>query len=216
MAIYYTYLIGWSKLNRWYYGVRYAKDAHPNELWMRYFTSSKVVKKFVEINGEPDVIEIRKTFDSPSKARLWESRVLTRMRVSSDNRFLNITTNAAPVSPSELPKEVEDLRRSKISSSHKIGNIQYRSQKESYPDSAKSIISQKTKDRWAKTDKTILSEKMKQGWKNMTQESEEMRKESWKKAYHAKPLLECPHCGKTGKNRSAMSRWHFTNCSYTL
>jgi hypothetical protein len=55
-----------------------------------------------------------------------------------------------------------------------------------------------------------------QGWKNMSQESEAARKESWKKAYNSKPLLECPHCGKTGKNRSAMSRWHFDNCSNTL
>lgn len=216
MAIYYTYLIGWSKLNRWYYGVRYAKGANPNELWKRYFTSSRAVEHFAKINGDPDVIEIRKTFDSPVKARLWESKVLTRMKVSSDNRFLNITANAAPISPSELPKEVEDIRRSKISSSHKAGNRRYKSQKDSYPDSAKSIISQKAKDRWSKVYKTILSEKMKLGWKHMSQESEEARKESWKKAYDSKPLLVCPHCGKTGKNRSAMSRWHFTNCSYTL
>lgn len=216
MVIYYTYLIGWSKLNRWYYGVRYAKDAHPNELWTRYFTSSRVVEHFAKINGDPDVIEIRKTFDSPVKARLWESKVLTRMNVSSDSRFLNVTANAAPISPSELPKEIEAIRRSKISSSHKGGNRRYKSQKESYPDSAKSIISQKAKDRWSNANKEVLSEKMKQGWKNMSQESEAARKESWKKAYDSKPLLECPHCSKTGKNRSAMSRWHFDNCSNTL
>lgn len=29
----YTYLIGWSSHNKFYYGVRYAKGSNPNELW---------------------------------------------------------------------------------------------------------------------------------------------------------------------------------------
>ena len=43
MTIYkpYTYLIGWTNYDMWYYGVRYTKDADPNELWKKYFTSSK-------------------------------------------------------------------------------------------------------------------------------------------------------------------------------
>ena len=49
------------------------------------------------------------------------------------------------MSPSELPKEVEALRRMKISSSHKMSNQKRASRKESYPDSAKAIISQKAK-----------------------------------------------------------------------
>jgi hypothetical protein len=40
----YTYLIGWSHLNKWYYGRRTAKGCHPSELWVKYFTSSKSVK----------------------------------------------------------------------------------------------------------------------------------------------------------------------------
>ena len=60
----YTYLIGWSKLNKYYYGVRYAKNCHPSDLWTKYFTSSKYVKQFREENGEPDIIEIRKTFSN--------------------------------------------------------------------------------------------------------------------------------------------------------
>lgn len=46
MTIYipYTYLIGWSKLNWWYYGAEFAKIkkiANPSNLWTTYFTSSK-------------------------------------------------------------------------------------------------------------------------------------------------------------------------------
>ena len=69
MIIYtpYTYLIGWSHLNTYYYGVRFANNnkdiANPDELWVTYFTSSKYVSEFRELNGEPDIVEVRKTFN---------------------------------------------------------------------------------------------------------------------------------------------------------
>lgn len=40
--------------------------------------------------------------------------------------------------------------------------------------------------------------------------SEEERKKM-SEAQYARPLVECPHCGKIGKG-SAMSRWHFDRC----
>ena len=65
----YTYLIGWSKLNKWYYGVRYAnKIIAENDLWVKYFTSSRHVKNFRKIHGEPDIIKIRKKFNKKEKA----------------------------------------------------------------------------------------------------------------------------------------------------
>ena len=89
----FTYLIGWSKLNKWYYGVKYAKGAHPNDLWTTYFTSSKYVKLLRAEHGEPDVIQVRNVFDDQEKARDWESTVLKRMKVRIDERFLNKTDN---------------------------------------------------------------------------------------------------------------------------
>lgn len=85
----YTYLIGWSKLNKWYYGVRYAKGCNPEELWKSYFTSSKYVKFFRKINGEPDIIEIRKIFNDTYKALLWEQKLLKRIDVENNENFLN-------------------------------------------------------------------------------------------------------------------------------
>lgn len=84
----FTYLIGWSKQNIWYYGVRYKDGANPLHLWTKYFTSSKLVKNYRVIFGEPDVIQIRKTFSSKSDARLWESKVNRRLTVKSE-KFLN-------------------------------------------------------------------------------------------------------------------------------
>ena len=89
----YTYLIGWSKLNTYYYGLRFAEGCHPAELWRTYFTSSIYVAEFVKQHGNPDIIEIRKTFTVIPTAQLWEHRVLKRMKVIHRNDFLNRTDN---------------------------------------------------------------------------------------------------------------------------
>jgi hypothetical protein len=89
MNIPYTYLIGWSTLDKWYYGVRYSKKCHPDDLWNPYKTSSKLVAKFIKKFGDPDVIIIRKTFDSVNKARCWEHKVLVRLNVINKDRWIN-------------------------------------------------------------------------------------------------------------------------------
>ncbi len=89
----YTYLLGWSKLNMFYYGVRFAKNSRPEDLWIRYKTSSKYVKGFASLHGDPDIIQIRKTFNNIDKARLWEHKVLRRLKVVSKDFFLNKTDN---------------------------------------------------------------------------------------------------------------------------
>ena len=89
MFIPFTYLIGWTAHNRWYYGARYAKGCFPKDLWFSYFTSSKQVKAFREQHGEPDVIEVRRTFLSQSDARFWEHKVLRRLNVIDSERWLN-------------------------------------------------------------------------------------------------------------------------------
>jgi hypothetical protein len=88
----YTYLIGWSWLNTYYYGAEYGngiKIANPSNLWVTYFTSSKYVKKFRELHGEPDIIQVRKTFETSSNTRLWEHKVLRRVKAVTRDDFLN-------------------------------------------------------------------------------------------------------------------------------
>ncbi|MFA6198816.1 MAG: hypothetical protein WC679_00165 [Bacteroidales bacterium] len=60
----YTYLIGWSTMNKFYYGVQYNKKANPDDLWKSYFTSSKIVQQFRKEFGEPDIIQFRKVFET--------------------------------------------------------------------------------------------------------------------------------------------------------
>ena len=89
----YTYLIGWSKENKWYYGVEYRKSgriANPKNLWTIYKTSSLIVKRFYAKHGDPDVIQIRRTFRDANKAYIWEQKVLRRLDVQHKSHFLNI------------------------------------------------------------------------------------------------------------------------------
>lgn len=56
---------------------------------MKYFTSSSKIKTLRNNIGEPDVIQIRRTFQTKENALFWEERVLRRCRVLKDEKWLN-------------------------------------------------------------------------------------------------------------------------------
>jgi hypothetical protein len=85
----YTYLVGWTDADLWYYGVQYHKDADPKDLWTKYFTSCKRITDIRVEHGEPDVIQVRHTFDDCKKAVEWEAKVLQRMKAASNPRWIN-------------------------------------------------------------------------------------------------------------------------------
>lgn len=85
----YTYLIGWTKTNKWYYGVRYAEKSTNDDLWKTYFTSSRYVKDYRKQFGEPDVVQIRKIFCDPQIAIKCEDRVIRKLRLFENSNFLN-------------------------------------------------------------------------------------------------------------------------------
>jgi hypothetical protein len=107
----YTYLIGWSNFDIWYYGVRYAKNCKPEDLWSIYFTSSKYVQEFRELYGEPDIIEIRKTFETVEKAQLWETRVLKKMKVLTNDKWLNKNDSSSIKETKEMRSKIWETRR---------------------------------------------------------------------------------------------------------
>lgn len=105
----YTYLIGWSKLNVFYYGVQYGLKSDPKNLWKTYYTSSKDVKEYRLQHGEPDIVEVRKVFDCPEAAKKWELKVLQRMKVVLHENFLN--KNAAFAPPVNLGHSEETKKK---------------------------------------------------------------------------------------------------------
>jgi len=53
----------------YYVGVRYAKDSNPDDFWVSYFTSSKIVHKLIDLYGK-DVIsnKIVKVYNDRNEA----------------------------------------------------------------------------------------------------------------------------------------------------
>jgi hypothetical protein len=85
----YTYLVGWSTHQKFYYGVRKSKKHPEKDLWNIYKTSSEYVKSFHKQHGEPDIIQVRKEFSDHKSALLWENKVLKKMNVTRRDDFLN-------------------------------------------------------------------------------------------------------------------------------
>lgn len=103
-------------MNTWYYGTRYARGCHPKDLWTTYFTSSKYVQEHRKQYGEPDVIQIRKTFQTEKETRKWEIKVLKRMRVVKSKQWLNKTDREGP---SRLGILLSEEHKAKISAAKK-------------------------------------------------------------------------------------------------
>jgi hypothetical protein len=115
----FTYLLKHIPTNKYYYGVKYKKGCHPNDLWTKYFTSSKKVKGLIKRYGKKSFIfEIRKTFKTQQQARNWEHKVLKRMKVIYRNDFLNQTDNKC-FDPIYLSKIFTNKRKGKNNSFYK-------------------------------------------------------------------------------------------------
>lgn len=94
MTVPYTYLLKHIPTGMVYYGCRYAKGCNPSEFWTKYKTSSKYVKDLIDQYGSDTFqYEIRKVFNSTESARIWESKVLKRLKVVSREIFINRTDN---------------------------------------------------------------------------------------------------------------------------
>lgn len=97
----YAYLLKFThpqtKENEYYYGIQYGKNAHPENLWVTYFTSSKHVKYRIKIYGkECFSYMIRRTFHNAKMACIWEEKILRRMKVFNDPKWINKTISKAP------------------------------------------------------------------------------------------------------------------------
>lgn len=181
----YTYLIGWSKFQKYYYGVRFAKNSTPKELWKTYFTSSKHVKKFRELHGEPDIIQVRKVFANVDEARLWETKVLKRMKVVQDNKWLNKTDNVS------IDPEFSAVQKGKFGKEHN----RYGSKNNFLSEYNKKNNSIRNKDYCRKgEDHHFYGKKL-----------------PFLRNTRAKEIVICPHCNKKGM-LAGMQRWHMNNC----
>lgn len=100
-------------MNLWYYGARWARGCDPIDLWVKYFTSSERVKRLRFKVGEPDVVEVRKTFNDGKSARAWEYKVIKRMGAIKMSHWLNLA-NGGAYDPRGIPKSDETKEKLRI------------------------------------------------------------------------------------------------------
>lgn len=98
----YTYCITHKPSGKRYYGARYANGCHPDDLWVKYFTSSKTIKGLIKLDGkEAFSIEVRRIFKTAEACVEWESKVLRRLDVTYNTNWLNLMVNKS-VSQEEM------------------------------------------------------------------------------------------------------------------
>lgn len=119
----YTYLIKHKPTGQVYYGFRGANTVAPEEdLWKRYFTSSKRVQQLVEETGADSFdVEVRKTFDNQEQATQWETKVLRRMRVLESDQWLNQNIAGYIVPTEESRRKISEANKGRVQSAeHKL------------------------------------------------------------------------------------------------
>lgn len=73
----FVYLLKFIPTGQLYYGSRTAKNCQITDLWTKYFTSSKMVKKLIEAHGKDSFeYEVRKTFSTRDKTLKMGNEIL--------------------------------------------------------------------------------------------------------------------------------------------
>lgn len=128
MTIYqpYVYIIRWTRVNKGYIGVRFAKNCCPSDLFVSYFTSSKTVKQLISEVGLPDQIKIFRYADKKTALRM-EEKFQQRFRVLESDYWLNRAISGTrfhvdmtekhkkKISKANLGKPVDPETRKKLS-----------------------------------------------------------------------------------------------------
>lgn len=112
----YTYLITHIPSGKRYYGVRYKSGCDPSDLWVTYFTSSKIVKQLIERDGKESFsVSIRKTFFDSRQALKWEATFLTKIDAATNPAWLNQSNgNSKFRSPTKHTEKTKQILRNKI------------------------------------------------------------------------------------------------------
>lgn len=204
----YTYLVGWSYLNRWYYGVEYSRkrNANPKNLWSIYHSSSKTVSAFREAYGEPDVIQVRKTFSQGTEeqkrklAQRFEKRVLQGLKVTSNEKWLNesIGGNGNSRHPQWVRMKISTALKGRQFTPEWKAKLKEAKQGEKHPNFGKP----RTEETKRKSRETNLGQ--------VRSENTKAKMSIKAKERFSKPLI-CPHCGKEGFGGN-IYRYHFNNC----
>lgn len=226
----YTYLLTHIPTGLKYYGVRYAQGCHPSEFWKKYKTSSKAVADLIlEYGDESFVFEIRRTFFDAQPARLWETKVLKRLKVTQRDDYLNKTDNIA-IAPQ--PGNNNPAKRKEVREKIRAARMQWLQNNPNPNIGRKTLkhVKQKQSERKLGQNNPFYGKAHTQENKELFSTRQLGENNSFYGKQHtqhtkdamsrtrtgkSKPKVTCPHCNKEGAPH-VMVRWHFNNCKGLL
>lgn len=213
-----------------YYGVRYASNCHPSDFWVTYFTSSKRVTEYRKMYGDPDIIEIRRTFTSDNRineAREFETRVLRRLQVHKRQDYLNVGINKGipPMFGSDNPMSDPEVKERflKIITSEEHRAKQSSSVKQRVRSGNHHFLGD-TINRTRVENGThqflggkIQGESSRKRVENGTHNFLFETQRQLENGTHASQVKwVCEHCKKEGNGSTNYKRWHGINCRSLL
>jgi hypothetical protein len=185
----FTYCITFTITGQKYYGVRYAKNCHPMQLWTTYFTSSVIIKNLINLYGKDAFLyEIRKTFSSANDSRKYEHKFLSKINAARNPNWLNSSNGSGKFHCTP-------------ESSAKAG-LKHRGK----------TISVETREKISKSSKGRPSSR--KGKSGVVSDEAKLKISAALKGI-SKPskILCCPYCLSEIKGASNAKRWHFENCT---
>lgn len=239
----YTYYVFHKPTGLKYYGSKYGKNADPNSFWKPngYYTSSKKVKKLIlEYGIDSFNAEVRKIFDSPEKALIYEYKFLKKVKALSKDDWLNDNyggekfRNIGPASEKTLQaqKNKKQSPESNIKRSNSLkGRIISDETRKKMSEVQKNRSEENEMLRRDKIRQHALgrnqSEKVKKQLSHIVSNTRwvhngKMQKKVGKhelqiyidNGWHNGRILSivtCPHCGKSGVKHN-IARKHFDKC----
>ena len=184
----YAYIIKHKSTGTWYYGIQYSQNkyhpANPYNLWVSYFSSSKIIHQMIIDYGlESFDVQVRRLFTNQLQAESWEQKFLQRswsIPGRLNGNCAGILTNKGRLRITDGVNEKMIFKHEKIPIGWKLGRcitgkIRVNNTKEVimvYPDcvpenytkggliKSKSWITNSIIERWVDTNDSIP-----QGWK---------------------------------------------------
>lgn len=201
----YTYLIGWTELDKWYYGVRYANTKPPeDDLWKQYFTSSKYVKEFREKFGEPNVVKIDRIFNNKQEAVNYEHQFLIENKALYSEKWLNKNIGGNIAITSDIRTKMSEAALRNVENGthpHLGGKI------------VKKLVEDGTHNfLGGELQRKHQTKRVEQGTHHLLGGT--IARQLLKEGRHpSQKTHTCPHCNKTGKG-NAMKQHHFEKCKF--
>lgn len=219
----YVYKLTHIESGQTYFGSRVAnvgqRKSPEEDLWIRYFTSSKVITEMVEKFGKDSFIAeilyrdtdldevfwteqdyIKENINDPLclnqhyKDRLLGHKIWSTHGKEPPNKGLPSPQRGIKVSPERLEKQTVN-RKGK-----NLGQVPWNK-------GQTGVYSKETLDKFIAAGKQKAGDKNGFYGRSHSEETKKLLSDAQKKE------RTCPHCGKIGRG-SAMIRWHFDNCKY--